>query len=117
MPTGSRDGSYSPFLISSHPWRYSLAPLSSGGFGQNRPVPITFEHNRRVSMARDKAKDDKHFNCTQVHEADYVAGLYPHARDEVKNFLESACQDKSLHNSTHKDVYDLIKRKLGHSQP
>jgi hypothetical protein len=52
-----------------------------------------------------------------VHEADYVAGLYPHAKDEVKNFLATACKDKSLHNSTHKDVYELIKRKLGHSQP
>jgi hypothetical protein len=35
-------------------------------------------------VARDKAKDDKHFNCTQAHEADYVASLYPHAREEVK---------------------------------
>ena len=32
-------------------------------------------------MARDKAKDDKHFNCTQAHETDYVAGLYPHAKE------------------------------------
>ncbi len=68
-------------------------------------------------MARDKAKDDKHFNCTQEHETDYVASLYPHAKDEVKNFLATACMDKSLHDSTHKDVYELIKLKLGHSQP
>lgn len=68
-------------------------------------------------MARDKAKDDTHFNCTQPHEADYVAGLYPHAKEEVKTFLASACKDKTLYNSTHKDVYELIKRKLGHSQP
>jgi hypothetical protein len=77
----------------------------------------TFEHKRSISMARDKAKDDRHFNCTETHEADYVAGLYPHAKDEVKNFLASACKDKSLHNSTHKEVYDLIKKELGHSQP
>jgi hypothetical protein len=68
-------------------------------------------------MARDKAKDDKHFNCTQPHETDYVAGLYPHAKEEVKTFLASACKSNALHNSTHKEVYDLIKTKLGHSQP
>jgi len=68
-------------------------------------------------MARDKAKDDKHFNCTQTHEADYVASLYPHAKEEVKTFLASACKDDSLHNSTHKEVYELIKRKLGYLQP
>jgi len=68
-------------------------------------------------MARDKAKDDKHFNCTQTHEADYVAGLYPHAKQEVKTFLASACEKKILNNSTHKEVYDLIKKELGHSQP
>jgi uncharacterized protein (DUF2236 family) len=74
-------------------------------------------NQRSSTVARDKAKDDKHFNCTQAHEADYVASLYPHAREEVKTFLSSACKDKSLHNSTHKDVYELIKRKLGQSQP
>jgi hypothetical protein len=68
-------------------------------------------------MARDKAKDDKHFNCTQPHETDYVAGLYPHAKEEVKTFLASACKSKVLQNSTHKEVYELIKTKLGHSQP
>jgi hypothetical protein len=72
---------------------------------------------RSRNVARDKAKDDKHFNCTQEHEADYVASLYPHAEEEVKTFLSSACKDKTLHNSTHKDVYELIRRKLGHSQP
>ncbi|WP_339538280.1 hypothetical protein [Pseudomonas sp. RA_15y_Pfl2_54] len=66
-------------------------------------------------MARDKAKDDKYFNCTQTHEADYVASLYPHAKDEVKTFLALACLNKTLHNSTHKEVYELIEKKLGHS--
>lgn len=46
-------------------------------------------------MARDKAKDDKYFNCTQNHEADYVAGLYPHAKEQVKTFLASACEKKN----------------------
>ncbi|WP_236710406.1 hypothetical protein [Pseudomonas sp. RIT-PI-q] len=52
----------------------------------------------------------------ELDEADYVAGLYPHAKEEVKTFLASASKDKSLHNSTRKDVYDLIKRKPGHWQ-
>ena len=41
----------------------------------------------------------------------------PHAKDEVKTFLASACKDNTLRNSTHKEVYDLIKQKLGHPQP
>jgi hypothetical protein len=78
---------------------------------------MTFKLKRSRTMARDKAKDDKHFNCTQTHEADYIASLYPHAKDEVKTFLASACKDNTLRNSTHKEVYDLIKQKLGHPQP
>jgi hypothetical protein len=114
----SRDTSYRLFLILLITWRDQTAPLSSRSFGQNsRSHRQTLKLKRSQSMARDKAKDDKHFNCTQAHEADYVADLYPHAKEEVKAFLASACKDKSLHNSTHKDVYDLIKRKLGHSQP
>jgi hypothetical protein len=68
-------------------------------------------------VARDKAKDDIHFNCSQDHEANYVAGLYPHAKQEVKTFLAQACKEKALSNATHKQVYDLIHQKLGHKQP
>ncbi|VVN93852.1 hypothetical protein [Pseudomonas fluorescens] len=68
-------------------------------------------------MARDKAKDDKHFNCAEDHETDYVAGLYPRSKQEVKTLLTSACKNKTLHNSTHKEVYDLIQRKLGLPHP
>lgn len=68
-------------------------------------------------MARDKAKDDLYFNCTQEHEAEYVAGLYPETvKKEVKDFLKRACQTKLLNNATHQQVYDLIHKQLGHKQ-
>lgn len=67
-------------------------------------------------MARDKAKDDLYFNCTQDHEAEYVAGLYPDREEEVKDFLERACRTKLLNNATHQQVYDLIDKQLGYKQ-
>jgi hypothetical protein len=68
-------------------------------------------------VARDKAKDDLYFNCTQDHEAEYVAGLYPAtAKKEVKDFLERACRTKLLNNATHQQVYDLIDKQLGYKQ-
>ena len=50
-------------------------------------------------MARDKAKDDLHFNCSQQHETDYVAGLYPEKhKQDVKNLLSKACKENTLKN-------------------
>ena len=96
----------------------SLAPKLCDVQGEKALTTDNHANSKGASaLARDKAKDDKHFNCTQAHEADYVAGLYPHAKEEVKTLLASACKDKTLHNSTHRDVYELIKRKLGYSQP
>ena len=42
-------------------------------------------------MARDKAKDDKMFNCSQDHEQAYVANLYGKNAENVKNFLITNC--------------------------
>ena len=41
-------------------------------------------------MARDKARDDKFFNCKQEHEDGYVAGLYGSNKDKVSAFLFDA---------------------------
>lgn len=68
-------------------------------------------------MARDKAKDDKHFNCTQTHENDYVSGLYGYNKDKVSKFLTENCKTNAIKNSTHKDVYELIYKKLGYPVP
>ena len=69
-------------------------------------------------MARDKAKDDLHFNCSQQHETDYVAGLYPEKhKQDVKDLLSKACKENTLKNSTHKQVYALIELELGHKVP
>jgi hypothetical protein len=64
-------------------------------------------------MARDKTKDDLYFNCSQPHEKSYVACLYPGDADKVEEFLTFACKTNAIHNSTHKEVYDLINKKLG----
>ena len=68
-------------------------------------------------MARDKARDDKYFNCKQEHEDGYVAGLYGSNKDKVSTFLSNKCADKTINNSTHKEVYNLIKEKLGYALP
>jgi len=67
-------------------------------------------------MARDKAKDDKYFNCSQQHEHDYVANLYPNP-GKVKEFLKRKCQSGKISNSTHLEVYRLIQSELGFAIP
>ncbi|MDY0180726.1 hypothetical protein [Aliarcobacter skirrowii] len=68
-------------------------------------------------MARDKARDDKFFNCKQEHEDGYVAGLYGSNKDKVSAFLSKKCSDNIIKYSTHKEVYSLIKEELGYSLP
>lgn len=68
-------------------------------------------------MARDKAKDDLYFNCSQDHEAEYVSGLYGKNKDEVKEFLADKCKSGDIFHSTHKAVYELIKKELGYPIP
>lgn len=64
-------------------------------------------------MGRDKAKDDELFNCSQQHEEDYVANLYPGHEDEVRELLQKLCLSGEIKNSSHMQVYQLIKSKLG----
>ena len=67
-----------------------------------------------MKMARDKARDDKFFNCSESHEHDYVAGLYSVGdRPAVRKLLKDACADNRIKNSTHMEVYELIKAELG----
>jgi hypothetical protein len=68
-------------------------------------------------MARDKARDDKLFNCSEKHENGYVAGLYGSNKDEVSIFLTKNCDNNTIKNSTHQQVYKLIKEKLGYELP
>lgn len=66
-------------------------------------------------MARDKSKDDKLFNCSQDHEHDHVVGQYPKEyQDTIRDFLKKACRNNKIYHSTHKEVYDLIKKELGY---
>lgn len=67
-------------------------------------------------MARDKSKDDQYFNCSQEHELNYVACLYPD-KQGVLNFLKENCANKVIHYSKHSEVYKLIERKLGYPLP
>ena len=64
-------------------------------------------------MARDKAKDDELFNCNQQYEIDYVAGLYGEkVKDEVKQFIKDGCEDGTIKDLTHAELYQLIKDEL-----
>ena len=67
-------------------------------------------------MAKDKAKDDELFNCSEPHEINYVADLYEESQ-EVREFLKEKCDSEDIHHSTHKEVYELIQEELGYSLP
>ncbi len=67
-------------------------------------------------MGRDKARDDKHVNCSQDYELEYIANLYSDSR-KVKDFLVRKCNDSTIHYSTNMEVYKLIKKELGYSIP
>lgn len=68
-------------------------------------------------MERDKAKDDLMFNCSQDHEIDQVASHYGKNKQQVVDMLEQGCSDHLISNSTHQEVYELIKIKLGYEIP
>ena len=67
-------------------------------------------------MGRDKARDDKFFNCSQEHEDHYVANLYSNPK-EVSHLLEIMCQINEINYSTHLEVYKMIQKELGYSIP
>jgi len=68
-------------------------------------------------MGRDKARDDKLFNCSQSHEINYVASLYPGNEGEVRELLQKLCLKGEIKNFTHLEVYRLIQEKLGFKIP
>lgn len=63
-------------------------------------------------MSRDKAKDDELFNCSEQHEENYVASLYPDDAKKVREIIQQACANGIFKNSTHKEVYEYIDKKL-----
>lgn len=63
-------------------------------------------------MARDKSKDDNLFNCSQSWEVNLVANHYGTNKEKVSDFLRKSCANNTIKNSTHLEVYQLIKRDL-----
>ena len=68
-------------------------------------------------MARDKAKDDRMFNCNQEHEHSQVASHYGANTEKVLKFLKDSCARDDIYRFTHAQVYQLIKDKLGFPVP
>ncbi|MFN8117382.1 MAG: hypothetical protein U0W65_14800 [Bacteroidia bacterium] len=69
-------------------------------------------------MARNRAKDNLYFNCSQEHERNYVVSLYSFVQQShVRTFLINGCQSGLIHYKTHLQVYQLIKDKLGYEIP
>jgi len=66
-------------------------------------------------MGRDKARDDKFFNCSEKYEYRYVSNLYGINSEEVHLFLAEKCQDGTIYYSTHMEVYRYIKKMLGYA--
>lgn len=68
-------------------------------------------------MARNKAKDDLMFNCTQSYELEQVASHYGVNKGRVLQFLKDSCLKGDIYHSTHLEVYTLIQSKLGYPIP
>ena len=68
-------------------------------------------------MGRDKAKDDRMFNCNQEHEHSQVASHYGANTEKVLKFLKDSCARDDIYRFTHAQVYQLIKDKLGFPVP
>jgi hypothetical protein len=57
--------------------------------------------------------DWEYFNCSEQHEHDYVVSQYEKLNGIiVREYLEQWCEDGTIDNSTHKEVYDLIEEEL-----
>lgn len=69
--------------------------------------------NNIFTLTRDKSKDNKTFNCKQAHEKLFVYNLYSGHEELIKKFLERKCEDWTIRNFTHMQVYELIKDELG----
>ncbi len=67
-------------------------------------------------MARDISRDDEFFNCEQEHELRYVSGLYAE-HQRVYDFLKQKCANNQIKYSTHRQVYELIRKELGFPLP
>ena len=67
-------------------------------------------------MARDKAKDDKYFNCSEEHELSYVCSLYADSK-VVRQYLVRHCKLGNIKYRTHMQIYILIFHDLGFRIP
>ena len=65
-------------------------------------------------MSRDKARDDKYFNCQEEYELEYVSNLYGNNRERVYHFLKNKCNLGEIKYNTHKEVYKMIEKELGY---
>ena len=52
--------------------------------------------------------DWEFFNCSEEWESGYVRSLYTDPQ-AVKAFLKEKCDSKEINNSTHEEVYKLLK--------
>lgn len=68
-------------------------------------------------MARDKAKDDNLFNCSQEHEINQVASHYGENKFLVYTFLKQKCHSGTINHFSHLKVYNLIKEHLAYEIP
>lgn len=57
------------------------------------------------------SKEYNEFNCDEDHEITYVANQYKDKPTQsVKDFLKEKCNSNEINNSTHDEVYELLKK-------
>lgn len=53
-------------------------------------------------------KDRKFFNCSQIHEVDYLARKFNEKKEDVVGKINELCKSKKIHYSTHQQAEDLL---------
>lgn len=71
-----------------------------------------------TKTARDRSKDQRLFECTEFAQLNAIVELYSTRRKSiVRKFLMNAIADNTIYQSTHMEIYELVKKHLGFTVP
>ena len=62
-------------------------------------------------MSNNLAKDQKYFNCSEDYELKNVSEKYEE-QETMLAFLIECCKNGKIKYSTHREVYELIKKEM-----
>ena len=57
-----------------------------------------------------RKKDHSDFNCEEDYEHSFVFDQYGKNKEKVKDLLQQKCDDSTIKNFTHSDIYNFIEK-------